>query len=121
MANEKNLTHKLTVDDQRKGGKASGKVRAEKKTVQRLLSELLESECKDIPQFAQLAKKFGVESTKSVKELFTLVTTVNAMKKATLGDLGVLCELLGEQTSKDAGVIEKLDKVLENINAIADK
>lgn len=33
MANEQNLTHKLTVSEQRAGGQASGKVRRQKKTL----------------------------------------------------------------------------------------
>lgn len=41
MANEQNLTHKLTVSEQRAGGRASGKARREKKQLRECLEELL--------------------------------------------------------------------------------
>lgn len=44
MANEKNLTHKLTVSEQRAGGKASGAARRRKKLLRECLTELLERE-----------------------------------------------------------------------------
>ena len=44
MANEQNLTHKLTASDQRKGGKASGKARREKANLKKCLEILLEKE-----------------------------------------------------------------------------
>lgn len=44
MANEQNLTHKLTVSEQRAGGKASGAARRRKKLLRECLTELLERE-----------------------------------------------------------------------------
>lgn len=41
MANEENLTHRLTVSEQRAGGRASGKARREKKQLRECLEELL--------------------------------------------------------------------------------
>ena len=80
MANEnKNLIpqSERTKDEQREiarmGGIASGKARREKKTIQKILADLLDSEIKDSPQFAKLASKMGVESDKSVKDIFTMV------------------------------------------------
>ena len=71
MANEKNLipqAHVLTVEEASKGGQNSGKARREKKTIQKILADLLDSDIKDSPQFAKLASKMGVESDKSVKD-----------------------------------------------------
>lgn len=97
MANEQNLNHKLTVSEQRKGGQNSGKARREKKTIQKILSDLLDSEIKDSPQFAKLASKMGVESDKSVKDIFTYICVLNSVKSGNLGDLERLSKLLGEQ------------------------
>lgn len=50
MANEQNLipqAHKLTVEEASKGGKASGKARAEKRDFRRALEILLEKEFTD--------------------------------------------------------------------------
>ena len=50
MGNEQNLipqAHKLTVEEQSAGGKASGKARAQKRDLRRALETLLEKEYKD--------------------------------------------------------------------------
>ena len=80
MANEQNLTpftseqsREEAVKNGQKGGIASGKARREKKTIQKILADLLDSEIKDSPQFAKLASKMGVESDKSGKDIFTIV------------------------------------------------
>ena len=91
-----------TKEEQREiarlGGIASGKARREKRTIQKILSELLEADVKDSPQFAKLAAKIGIEGDKSVKDIFTLVCLLNSVKSGNLGDLERLSKLLGEQT-----------------------
>lgn len=102
--NEKNLipfderTESEQKEIARKGGIASGRARREKKTVQKILSELLDGQIKDSPQFAKLAAKMGVEGDKSVKDIFTMVCLLNSVKNGNLGDLERLSKLLGEQT-----------------------
>lgn len=44
MANDENLTHKLTVSEQRAGGKASGEARRRKKLMREAFEELLSRE-----------------------------------------------------------------------------
>ena len=107
MANEKNLNHKLTVSELRKGGKNSGKARREKKTIQKILANLLDSEIKDSPQFAELAAKMGVASDKSVKEIFSMVCLLNSVKSGNLGDLEKLSRLLGEEPTTSNNEQEK--------------
>ncbi|MEE1097519.1 MAG: hypothetical protein U0K83_04215 [Bacteroidales bacterium] len=122
MANEKNLNHKLTVSELRKGGQNSGKARREKKTIQKILADLLDSEIKDSPQFAKLASKMGVESNKSVKDIFTMVCLLNSVKEGNLGDLERLVKLLGEdKQNENTDVITKLDEVLKGIDVIANE
>lgn len=106
MANEtsKNLIpqSKRTKDEQReiarKGGIASGIARREKKTVQKILNDFLSTAAKDNPQVSKLAAKMGLQDDGSIKDLFTIVCTLNTLKDGNLSDLERLSKLLGEQT-----------------------
>ena len=124
--NEKNLIplNERTKSEQREiatqGGIASGKARREKKTIQKILADLLDSEIKDSPQFAKLASKMGVESDKSVKDIFTMVCLLNSVKSGNLGDLERLSKLLGEdKQNENADVLSKLDKVIGEVDKLA--
>ena len=108
------------VENGRKGGIASGQARREKKTIQKILADLLDSEIKDSPQFAKLASKMGVESDKSVKDIFTMVCLLNSVKSGNLGDLERLSKLLGEdKENADASVMAKLDEVIGKVDDLA--
>lgn len=106
MANEtsKNLIpqSERTKDEQReiarKGGIASGIARREKKTVQKILNDFLSAAAKDNPQVSKLAAKMGLQDDGSIKDLFTIVCTLNTLKDGNLSDLERLSKLLGEQT-----------------------
>ena len=109
------------VENGRKGGIASGQARREKKTIQKILADLLDSEIKDSPQFAKLASKMGVESDKSVKDIFTMVCLLNSVKSGNLGDLERLSKLLGEdKQNENADVMSKLDKVIGEVDKLAE-
>lgn len=109
------------VENGRKGGIASGQARREKKTIQKILSDLLDSEIKDSPQFTKLASKMGVESDKSVKDIFTMVCLLNSVKSGNLGDLERLSKLLGEdKQNENADVLAKLDKVIGEVDKLAE-
>lgn len=103
------------VEIARQGGLASGKARREKKTIQKILADLLDSEIKDSPQFAKLASKMGVESDKSVKDIFTMVCLLNSVKSGNLGDLERLSKLLGEDNAKEHnnGILDELTEYLK--------
>ena len=123
--NEKNLkpirTESEAREKGRNGGIASGKARREKKTIQRILADLLDSEIKDSPQFAKLASKMGVESDKSVKDIFTMVCLLNSVKSGNLGDLERLSKLLGEdKQNENADVLSKLDRVIGEVDKLAE-
>ena len=101
MANKENLipqAHVLTVEEQSKGGQKSVQVRREKKTIQRILSDFLDAPALENQQVASLARKMGLKGEDSVKTLFTIVCTLNTLKKGDLSDLERLTALLGEQT-----------------------
>ena len=109
------------VENGRKGGIASGQARREKKTIQKILADLLDSEIKDNPQFAKLASKMGVESDKSIKDIFTYICLLNAVKSGNLGDLERLSKLLGEdKQNENADVLSKLDKVIGEVDKLAE-
>ena len=123
MANEQNLRpseYKLSQEEAKKGGINSAKARREKKTIQKILADLLDSEIKDSPQFAKLASKMGVESDKSVKDIFTYICVLNSVKSGNLGDLERLSKLLGEdKENADASVMAKLDEVIGKVDDLA--
>ena len=101
MANEQNLRVPTSSEARRngkKGGIASGKARREKKTVQKILNDFLSMAAKDNPQVSKLAAKMGLKSDDSIKDLFTIVCTLNTLKDGNLSDLEKLSKLLGEQT-----------------------
>lgn len=118
--NEKNLKPIRTESEARKkgrnGGIASGKARREKKTIQKILADLFDSEIKDSPQFAKLASKMGVEGNKSVKDIFTYICVLNSVKSGNLGDLERLSKLLGEDSAKEHnnGILDELAEYLKN-------
>lgn len=99
-----------------KGGIASGKARREKKTVQKILSDLLDSKIKDSPQFAKIAAKIGITGDKTIKDIFTVVCLLNTVKTGNLGDLEKLTKLLGEDNAKEHnnGILEELTEYLKN-------
>ena len=104
MANEKNLIPltergKEEAKEIRRKGQAAQKQRQrEKKTVQKILNDFLSTAAKDNPQVAKLAAKMGLKSDDSIKDLFTIVCTLNTLKAGNLSDLERLAKLLGEQT-----------------------
>lgn len=126
MANGKlkngNPPHRLTTEEQRKAGKKSAETRKQKKTIQNILTALCDSKCSDIPQFKKIATKLGLDGDKSVKELFTLVSTLNALKTAKMDDLSKMAELLGEQRELQSETEEQQTSFLEAIKkAVTDE
>ena len=110
MANEKNLkkgnpatqirSGREAVERGKKGGKASGKSRREKKTIQNILNAFLDDKIQGNVQFEEIAEMFGIEISSSKKELFTIVSVLNTLKDCDLNDLEKMMKLLGED--KDA-------------------
>lgn len=124
MANEQNLKP-FTSDQNReeaakngkKGGKKSGQVRREKKTVQNILNEYLDGSFKNNSTLSKLAKTAGIENTKSIKELVTAICILNTLKRGDVNELQKLVALLGEDTANN-GTIDKLDEVLKGIDGV---
>ena len=101
MPNEQNLRpceHKFTQEEAKRGGINSAIARREKKTVQKILNDFLSTAAKDSPQVSKLAAKMGLQDDGRIKDLFTIVCTLNTLKDGNLSDLERLSKLLGEQT-----------------------
>lgn len=120
MANEENLKPFKTVKEAResgrKGGIASGQARKERKTIQKILNELLNVKCSDSAQFKRIAQKLGIESEKSIKELLTYLAIINTAKNANLDELSKLTKLIGEMpeiNDNNEDVKETLIKIKE--------
>lgn len=119
MANEQNLipqAHKLTVEDQSKGGKASVSRRREMKTIREILTDYLGQNVNNNQALEKLAKAAGIKGEQSVKELVTAVCILNTLKKGDVDKLEKICTLLGENVSenKNNGILDDLLEYLKD-------
>ena len=102
MANEQNLRPIRTESEARKkgrnGGIASGIARREKKTVQKILGDFLDLGITQNRTMEALARKAGLSTDGSIKDLVTAVCVLNTLKKGDISELEKIAKLLGEQT-----------------------
>ena len=110
MPNEENLkkgkktqfqSGEKAVKSGRKGGIASGEAKREKKTIQKILTDYLESDVKDQKKLKELANSVGIRGKQSVKELVTVVCIINTLQRGDVDKLQKLCELLGESNETE--------------------
>ena len=57
---------------------------------------------KDKPQVSKLAAQIGLKSDDSIKDLFTIVCTLNTLKNGELKDLELMMKLLGETSQSES-------------------
>ena len=102
MANEQNLkpirTESEAREKGRNGGIASGAARREKKTVQKILGDFLDLGITQNRTMESLARKAGLSTDGSIKDLVTAVCVLNTLKKGDISELEKIAKLLGEQT-----------------------
>lgn len=101
MANEQNLRpceHKFTQEEAKRGGINSAVARREKKTVQKILGDFLDLDITQNRTLEALAKKAGLSTDGSIKDLVTAVCVLNTLKKGDVSELEKIAKLLGEQT-----------------------
>lgn len=102
MANEQNLkpirTESEAREKGRNGGIASGIARREKKTVQKILGDFLDLGITQNKTLEALARKDGLSTDGSIKDLVTAVCVLNTLKKGDISELEKIAKLLGEQT-----------------------
>lgn len=105
----------------RQGGIASGKARREKQKTQQILADLVSIKNKDLAMFNKLATKLGLDGDISIHEVFTLTCLLNSVKSGNLVDLERLSKLLGEdKQNENADVLSKLDKVIGEVDKLAE-
>ena len=101
MANEQNLRpceHKFTQEEAKRGGINSAIARREKKTVQKILGDFLDLGITQNKTLEALARKAGLSTDGSIKDLVTAVCVLNTLKKGDISELEKIAKLLGEQT-----------------------
>ena len=91
-------TGEQQVEIARKGGIASGIARREKKTVQKILGDYLDLGITENRTLEALARKAGISTDGSIKDLVTAVCVLNTLKKGDISELEKIAKLLGEQT-----------------------
>ena len=91
-------TGKQQVEIARQGGIASGIARREKKTVQKILGDFLDLGITQNKALEALARKAGLSTDGSIKDLVTAVCVLNTLKKGDISELEKIAKLLGEQT-----------------------
>lgn len=110
----KNLNHKLTVEEQRAGGKKSAQVRREKKAIKKLLDEFIYNGS-TLKQQKQLATKLGLTEDSPFIEVLTRLAIINSVKKGfNLDDLQKIIEITGQNKDNN----EDLDRAKEVILSI---
>lgn len=123
MANEQNLRVPTSSEARRngkKGGIASGKARREKKTVQKILGDFLDLGITQNRTLEALARKAGLSTDGSIKDLVTAVCVLNTLKKGDISELEKIAKLLGEQTEiadteaqKQAAFLDAVKKAVQ--------
>ena len=91
-------TGEQQVEIARQGGIASGIARREKKTVQKILGDFLDLGITKNRTLEALARKAGLSTDGSIKDLVTAVCVLNTLKKGDISELEKIAKLLGEQT-----------------------
>ena len=92
MANEQNLKpgeYKLTLEEQKKGGIASGKARQEKATMKKVLEQMLE----------EVAKVKGNDDNLTYKQLATL-GLIKGSIEGNANNYKTILEVIGELSSQ---------------------
>lgn len=84
----------------KKGGENSGKSRRKKVELQKIVRDMLNSKASRYPVLAQIAEKYGIDGTITVKELISLGAMLKAAADGSAGDLLKLMEIVGENPTE---------------------
>ena len=109
---------KEAAENGRKGGIASGEAKRAKKTVKLIIDEILNTDIKDMPQFAKYAKKIGIESDRSIKDLYIIICLLNSLKRGDLSDIERLVKILGEDVAEtDNGNLTEILTAIRGVDS----
>lgn len=119
MANPENLipnderTPSERRENARKAGEASGKARREKKTIQNILNDYLDSDVKSKSNLKKIAQEYGIKGNQTIKELVTVACVLNTLKKGDIEKLSVLQGIIGEDSASEE--IEDISEAEDDI------
>lgn len=116
MANIENLRpgeHELTVEEAKKGGRASGEARRRKKNMKECLQLLLSLDVKN-PKVREQMAKLGITDEQMTNEMAMMVS---AMNKATKGDMQAMNFVrdTSGQTITNKLAVEKAPTIIDDI------
>jgi hypothetical protein len=95
MANEENLTHKLTVNEQRAGGRKSGEVRRQRKTWAQLL-ERLGSLPTQSEKNKEILRKAGLSDEEMISDMVKMYQLDAAAQKGDIKAIETQARIRGE-------------------------
>lgn len=117
LANEKNLkpqAHKLTVEEQSRGGKKSVEARRKKKLLKECMEKLLQLPVSDKKIYKKL-ENMGIPS-EDIDNQYRI--TVALFLKAASGDVAAYREIRDVMGEKD-DELDKVDEILNEVDNIA--
>lgn len=119
MANNKNLkpqAHKLTVEEQSKGGQKSAEVRREKRQLREDMTELLKLPVADMRKWNKLAR-MGVDIEKIDNNMLLVAALFLEAANGDVSAFKEIRDLVGEKTSTNDGdgILGDIIKAVENI------
>lgn len=111
MANEQNLipqAHKLSVEEQSKGGKASGKARREKADFIKTAKALLNLELDDTNKKLVQTKFKGLEDNETTYRTLVLIKQLEKALKGDINSAKLLIDVTGEKPKENIDAEVKL-------------
>lgn len=117
MANkEDNLRpgeYKLTLEEQKNGGIASGQARRRKKNMRECLELLLSLDVKS-PKVREQLAKLGVEDEQMTNEMAMMVSALNKATKGDIQAMNFVRDTSGQQITNKVE-IDKIPKIVDDI------
>ena len=97
----------------KKGAAASNEKQKEKRTVREIAIEIASASVMDYPQLRELAKRVGLKTDASIKELMVFACLGNTLKRGNIDDAIKMMELFGEQNGgTNNGILDELTQWL---------
>ena len=114
MANEQNLkpqAHILTVEEQSKGGAASGEARRAKKTLRELVE--LFGELGVNPDTRKLMKQLGIPEDLMTRKMQPVVALFNKANKGDVSAFNAIRDIIGEKPVDETKLTGALDTSIQ--------
>ncbi len=120
MANKQNLipqAHKLTVEEQSKGGKKSVEVKRERKKFKETMEMLLKLDIKD-DKLKNTLKAFGIDDSEMNNQTLLIVGLYKAAMNGNVNAFKEIQAMVEQERKENQDTLDKLDEVLKNIGGV---